>query len=83
MPEKATIERARRDKRHGKVSAETRRSAARDAAVGRRAKPKRPSRSRSQAAMQALKDEPRAAASHRALSRQARSAAKRRTKSDR
>jgi hypothetical protein len=135
MPEKATIERARRDKRQGKsastqagefvreemhhiregkhgarsakqaiaiglskarrsgvklaapkkgkVSAETRRSAARDAAAGKRGAQKRPSRARSRATTQALKKEGRAAASHRALSRQAHSAARSRTKSDR
>ena len=135
MPEKATIERARRDKRQGKsastqagefvreemhhiregkhgarsakqaiaiglskarragvklgtpkkgkVSAQTRRSAARDAAAGKRGATKRPSRTRSAAMTRRLKKEGHAAASHLALSRQAHSAARRRTKSDR
>jgi hypothetical protein len=67
----------------GKVSAKTRRSAARDAAVGRRASPKRPSPRRSKASLAKLRGEGHSAASHRALSRQAHSAAKRRTKSER
>jgi len=135
MPEKATIERARRDKRQGKSAstqagefvreemhhiregkhgarsakqaiaiglskarragvplkppekgkapAKTRRSAARDAAAGRRASPKRPSARRSKASLAKLRREGHSAASHRALSRQAHSAAKRRTKSER
>ena len=135
MPEKATIERARRDKRQGKsastqagefvreemhhiregkhgarsakqaiaiglskarragvklavpkkgkVSAQTRQSALRDAAAAKRATPKRPSRARSRAMTEKLKKEGHAAASHLALSRQAHSAARRRTKSDR
>ena len=64
----------------GKVSAETRRSAARDAAAGRRASAKRPSARRSKASLNKLRREGHSAASHRALSRQAHSAAKRRSR---
>ena len=128
MPEKATIERARRDKRQGKsastqagefvreemhhiregkhgarsakqaiaiglskarragvklgvpkkgkVSAETRRSALRDAAAAKRGTTKRPSPARSRAMTAKLRKEGRAAASHLALSRHARKAAR-------
>ena len=128
MPEKATIERARRDKRQGKsagtqagefvreemhhiregkhgarsakqaiaiglakarragvklavpkkgkVSAETRRSALRDAAAAKRGATKRPSRARSRAMTEKLKKEGHAAASHLALSRHARKVAR-------
>ena len=63
------------------ASERTKRSAKRDSAkAGSRAKP---SASRSRAAMKALKDEPTAAASHLALSRQAKAAAKRRPASAR
>jgi len=61
----------------GTVKESTRRSAARDAAVGARGG-KRPSATRSRASMRALKAEGKSAASHTALARQAHSAAKRR-----
>lgn len=58
------------------ASERTKRSAKRDSArAGKRTKP---SASRSRAAAKALKDEPKAAASHTALSRQAKAAARRR-----
>lgn len=60
----------------GRVSEKTRRSAASAYRKGRRGV--RPSPKRSQARSKALRKEGRAAASHRALSRQAHSAAKRR-----
>ena len=64
----------------GATSAETRRSAARDARKGRSGgKKKTKSTRRSRAARSALKRESRRAASPRALARQARSAARRRS----
>ena len=66
----------------GTASRRTRKQAKRDVAKGRgRTKPA--SRARSRATKRALKREPRRAASHRALSRQAHSAARRRTAADR
>ena len=65
----------------GTASAETRRHAKRDVAVGKKAKP--PSRTRSRAITQALKREGSSAASRAALSRQAKSAASKRTPSQR
>lgn len=66
----------------GEAPAETREHAKRDLAAGRRrAKPV--STKRSRAARETLKDEPHAAASHTALSRQAHRAAKQRTAADR
>jgi len=60
-------------------SARTRRAARRDSAIGQhRRKPRAPSRARSRAMTRALRREPRSAASHRALARQAHSVAKRR-----
>lgn len=56
----------------GQASARTRQSAARDYRKGQRASTRRPSTSRSRAALKALKKEPRRAASHTALSRHAR-----------
>jgi hypothetical protein len=134
MPEKATVERARRAKRRGKMpssqageyvreemhhiregkhgarstkqaiaiglskarragvklpppkqgttSERTRRSAERAYEAGRRGQ-SRVSRRRSQATERALRREPRAAGSRKALSKQARSAARRRTRSQR
>jgi hypothetical protein len=65
-----------RPPRKGRVSAKTRRSAASAYRKGQRHQPI--SRKRSQARSKALRQEGRAAASHRALSRQARTAARRR-----
>ena len=62
----------------GRASASTRKAAARDYREGRSGTRKRPSATRSRATRLALKREPRRAASHKALSKQARSAAKRR-----
>jgi hypothetical protein len=63
----------------GRVSERTRRSAARDRAVGQgKVKPKAPSRKRSRAAMTALKREPHEAASKKALSRHAKQVSSRR-----
>ena len=64
----------------GKASASTRRKARQDAAKGETSRRRTPSRTRSQAAAQALRREGRAAASKRALSRQARQAARRKKK---
>lgn len=61
----------------GQVSEETRRAAARDSSRSRSGK-KKVSARRSRSSEAALKREPRAAASHKALSRQAKSAARRR-----
>ena len=65
--------------RKGQASARTRKQAARDNRTGqsRRAKP---SRKRSRAATRKLKREPRAAASHMALSKHAKQAARARSK---
>jgi len=60
------------------VRAETRRQAARDARKGRSARATRPSPRRSRATLRALEREGRGAASHQALSRQARQTARRR-----
>jgi len=65
----------------GKTSEKTRRSAASAYRKGRRGEPI--SRARSQARSKALRHEGRAAVSHRALARQARSAARRRSSSSR
>ena len=63
-------------------SPETKKQAARDSAKGASRSTKKPSAKRSRATMEALKKEGHAAASHTALSRQARSAAaKRKTSS--
>ena len=61
----------------GQASARTRKSAARDYAKGRSGA-RKVSPSRSRAAKKALKDEPRSVVSRKALSKQARSAARRR-----
>jgi Family of unknown function (DUF6496) len=66
--------------KEGSVSAETRKSAERDYSRGRRGKAKKVSTSRSRSRRTALKKEPRSAASHKALSRQAKSAARSRKK---
>lgn len=64
----------------GRVSAETRRSAQRDYSRGRSGKAKKVSSSRSRGRRAALKNAPRSSASHKALSRQATSAARSRKK---
>ena len=61
----------------GSASERTRESARRESSAGRRGT-RRPSRTRSRAAEQALRHEGRHAASHEALARQARTAARRR-----
>lgn len=60
------------------VSAETRRQAARDSRKGRSGRPTPPSPRRARATLRALEHEGRRAASHEALSRQARQSARRR-----
>src|ERR1051325_4599105 len=62
----------------GTTSRRTRKQARRDIAKERRAK-RKPNPKRSRAVKRALKKEPRSAASHRALSRQAHAAARKRT----
>ena len=70
--------------RKGQTSEKTRRSAQRDYARGHGAPPKRrTSPKRSRAVARALKREPTRAASHEALARQARSAARRRSPAQR
>jgi Family of unknown function (DUF6496) len=65
--------------RKGQASAKTRKSAERDYSRGHsRKKKSTSSSSRSRSRLAALKREPRSAASHKALSRQAKSAARRR-----
>lgn len=66
----------------GTASAETRRKAKADSAKGRRRKAE-PAAKRSRGVTRALRREGRAAASHRALARQARSTAQRRTAAER
>jgi hypothetical protein len=62
----------------GEASARTRKDAERALRAGQTGRPKKPSTKRSRASSRALKREPRRAASHEALSKQARSAAARR-----
>jgi hypothetical protein len=62
----------------GEASARTRKEAERALRAGQTGRPKKPSTKRSRASSRALKREPRRAASHKALSKQARSAAARR-----
>ena len=64
----------------GKASARTRTQAARDIRRGRSAGSSAPASTRSSASLRALKKEGHAAASHQALARQARSAARKRGK---
>ena len=65
----------------GKTSARTRKQAARDTAKGRTGAGSQPSAKRSRATTKALKREGHSAASHAALSRQAKSAARKRRSS--
>ena len=67
--------------RKGQSSARTRKSAARAYRAGQSGKPKRPSPRRSRATLRALKREPRNTVSKKALSKQAKSAARRRRRS--
>jgi len=67
----------------GTTSKRTRKQAKRDLKKGQSTSSRKTSRTRSRAAKKALKREPRSAASHRALSRQAHAAARRKTKADR
>jgi len=67
----------------GKTSERTRKQAQRDSARGRAGKGKSTSKRRSRATSRALDHEGKSAASHTALSRQARGAAKRRTRAER
>ena len=62
----------------GQASARTRKSAGRAYRAGQSGTRRKPSAKRSRATLRALKREPRRAASHKALSKQARSAATRR-----
>ena len=62
----------------GQASARTRKAAARDYRKGQQRKPAKVSAKRARASLRRLKREPRSAASHPALSRQARKAAARR-----
>jgi len=67
--------------RKGRTSARTRKSAARAYRAGQSGKPKQPSPRRSRATLRALKREPRNTVSKKALSKQAKSAARRRRRS--
>jgi hypothetical protein len=67
----------------GRVSAATRERAKDDARAGAKKTKARPSARRSKASLGALKDEPRAAASKTALSRQAKKAARKRPAAER
>ena len=67
--------------RKGQASARTRKSAARDYRAGQRGARKKPSARRARASLRALKHEPRRAATRKALSKQARTAAARRRRS--
>ena len=67
--------------RKGQASEETRKSAARDSAIGRRGTTKKTSAKRSRASLRRLKREPHKAASHEALSKHARRAAAARKRS--
>jgi hypothetical protein len=66
--------------KRGQASARTRESASRDYRKGRTGTRKRPSAKRSRAMLRRLKKEPRSTVSRRALSTQARTAARRRRK---
>jgi hypothetical protein len=67
----------------GTTSKKVRRQAKRELKQSSKTSRKKPSPARSRAAKRRLKKEPRSAASHRALSRQAHAAARKRTKADR
>lgn len=69
--------------KEGTASKGVRKQAKRDLKKGARGKTKKPSAARARAAKKALKREPHAAASHLALSRQAHSAARKRSAADR
>ena len=65
--------------RRGQASAETRKKAARDSRAGQRGGAKQPSAKRSRATLKALRRESTRTASRKALSKQARTAARRRS----
>jgi hypothetical protein len=67
----------------GTTSKSVRKQAKRELEKGASGPSKKPSVTRSRATKKALKKEPRAAASHRALSRQAHAASRKRTAADR
>lgn len=67
----------------GRTSERTRKQAKRELKKADKSAAKKSSPTRSRAAKKALKEQPRAAASHRALSRQAHAAAKKRSAADR
>jgi hypothetical protein len=67
----------------GTTSERVRQQARRELKKGQSSAQKKPSKTRSRAAKKALRKQPQAAASHRALSRQAHQAARKRTKADR
>jgi len=67
----------------GTTSRRTRQQAKRDLKKGTGGQAKKPSATRSRAVKKALKKEPRSATSHRALSRQAHAAARKRSAADR
>ena len=67
--------------RKGQTSERTRKSAEREYRAGQNGKPRKPSARRSRAASRALKREPKSTVSKKALSRQARTAARRRRRS--
>jgi hypothetical protein len=67
----------------GTSSKRVRKQASRDLKKGASGRSKKPSPTRSRATKKALKKEPRAAASHRALSRQAHAASRKRSAADR
>ena len=67
----------------GTTSRRTRQQAKRDLKKGTGGRAKKPSATRSRGVKKALKKEPRSAASHRALSRQAHAAARKRSAADR
>lgn len=67
----------------GASSRAVRKQARRDLEKGQSSRSRKPSAKRSRAAKKALKDQPRSAASHRALSRQAYAAARKRSAADR
>jgi hypothetical protein len=66
--------------RKGRASASTRKQAAKDYRAGQAGHRRKPSRKRSRATLRALKSEPHRTASRKALSRQAKTAARRRSR---
>jgi hypothetical protein len=66
--------------RKGQASARTRKRAAKDYRAGQSSRKRKPSPKRSRATLRALKREPRRSASRKSLSRQAKTAARRRSR---